>query len=92
MPIYATSSFTFNDSAHGARLFALKEFGNIYSRIMNVSLAFAPWISTRVVDEWGAQRERTVRSTERATRSDFLSQSRLEPVTTCGMAPNPSLA
>jgi len=29
-------SFTFNDSAHGARLFGLKEFGNIYSRIMNV--------------------------------------------------------
>ena len=28
-------SFVFNDSAHGARLFALKEFGNIYSRIMN---------------------------------------------------------
>ncbi|CAK9780359.1 lyase [Cutaneotrichosporon oleaginosum] len=35
VPIYATSSFTFLDSAHGARLFALKEFGNIYSRIMN---------------------------------------------------------
>lgn len=35
MPIYATTSFTFNDSAHGARLFGLKEFGNIYSRIMN---------------------------------------------------------
>ena len=30
-------SFVFNDSAHGARLFGLKEFGNIYSRIMNVS-------------------------------------------------------
>lgn len=35
VPIYATSSFTFNDSAHGARLFALQEFGNIYTRIMN---------------------------------------------------------
>jgi len=35
VPIYASSSFTFNDSAHGARLFALEEFGNIYSRIMN---------------------------------------------------------
>ncbi|TKA80803.1 hypothetical protein B0A55_01607 [Friedmanniomyces simplex] len=34
-PIYATTSFVFNDSAHGARLFGLKEFGNIYSRIMN---------------------------------------------------------
>lgn len=28
-------SYTFNDSAHGARLFGLKEFGNIYSRIGN---------------------------------------------------------
>lgn len=37
VPIYATTSFTFDDSAHGARLFGLKEFGNIYSRIMNVS-------------------------------------------------------
>ena len=36
VPIYATTSFVFNDSAHGARLFGLKEFGNIYSRIMNV--------------------------------------------------------
>ncbi|KAK1506090.1 O-acetylhomoserine aminocarboxypropyltransferase/cysteine synthase [Colletotrichum tamarilloi] len=35
VPIYATTSFTSNDSAHGARLFGLKEFGNIYSRIMN---------------------------------------------------------
>jgi O-acetylhomoserine/O-acetylserine sulfhydrylase len=32
-----SQSFVFNDSAHGARLFGLKEFGNIYSRIMNVS-------------------------------------------------------
>ncbi|KAJ6439525.1 O-acetylhomoserin (thiol)-lyase [Purpureocillium lavendulum] len=30
-----SQSYTFNDSAHGARLFGLKEFGNIYSRIMN---------------------------------------------------------
>lgn len=35
VPIYATTSFTFNDSAHGARLFGLKEFGNIYSRLGN---------------------------------------------------------
>lgn len=38
VPIYATTSFVFNDSAHGARLFGLKENGNIYSRIMNVSI------------------------------------------------------
>ncbi|KAH9260090.1 hypothetical protein BASA81_001862 [Batrachochytrium salamandrivorans] len=35
VPIYATSSYVFNDADHGARLFGLKEFGNIYSRIMN---------------------------------------------------------
>ncbi|GAB3724700.1 O-acetylhomoserine aminocarboxypropyltransferase/cysteine synthase [Spirosoma lituiforme] len=35
VPIYQTTSFVFNDSAHGADLFALKAFGNIYSRIMN---------------------------------------------------------
>lgn len=35
VPIYQTTSFTFKDSEHGANLFALKEFGNIYSRIMN---------------------------------------------------------
>ncbi len=35
VPIYQTTSFTFKDSNHGANLFALKEFGNIYTRIMN---------------------------------------------------------
>ncbi|KAM3514571.1 hypothetical protein MY11210_001806 [Beauveria gryllotalpidicola] len=35
VPIYATTSYTFSDCAHGARLFGLKESGNIYSRIMN---------------------------------------------------------
>src|SRR6478609_4617977 len=35
VPIYQTTSYTFNDSDHGARLFALQEFGNIYTRIMN---------------------------------------------------------
>ena len=35
VPIYATTSFVFDDAAHGARLFALQQFGNIYTRIMN---------------------------------------------------------
>jgi len=35
VPIYQTSSYTFEDADHGARLFALEEFGNIYTRIMN---------------------------------------------------------
>jgi len=35
VPIYQTTSYLFRDSEHAANLFALKEFGNIYSRIMN---------------------------------------------------------
>ena len=35
VPIYQTSSFVFKDTTHAANLFALKEFGNIYTRIMN---------------------------------------------------------
>ncbi len=35
VPIYQTSSYVFNDADHGANLFALQEFGNIYTRIMN---------------------------------------------------------
>lgn len=34
-PIYQTTAYVFNDSDHAANLFALKEFGNIYTRIMN---------------------------------------------------------
>src|SRR4051794_3784959 len=35
VPIYQTTSYLFTDADHAARLFALEEFGNIYSRIMN---------------------------------------------------------
>ncbi len=35
VPIYQTTSYKFNSSEHAANLFALKEFGNIYTRIMN---------------------------------------------------------
>ena len=35
VPIYQTTSYVFKDSTHAANLFALKEFGNIYTRIMN---------------------------------------------------------
>jgi len=35
VPIYQTTSYVFNSADHGANLFALKEFGNIYTRIMN---------------------------------------------------------
>jgi O-acetylhomoserine (thiol)-lyase len=35
VPIYQTTSYQFRDSEHAANLFALKEFGNIYTRLMN---------------------------------------------------------
>ncbi len=35
VPIYQTSSYVFNSSEHAANLFGLKEFGNIYTRLMN---------------------------------------------------------
>src|SRR5690625_3739611 len=35
VPIYQTTSYQFNDTEHAANLFGLKEFGNIYTRIMN---------------------------------------------------------
>lgn len=35
VPIYQTTSYAFKSAEHGANLFALKEFGNIYTRIMN---------------------------------------------------------
>jgi hypothetical protein len=35
VPIYATTSYVFKDTDHAANLFALKEFGKIYSRLMN---------------------------------------------------------
>lgn len=39
VPIYQTTSYVFDDSDHAARLFGLKEFGNIYTRIMNPTTA-----------------------------------------------------
>ena len=35
VPIYQTTSYTFDSAEHGAKLFALQQFGNIYTRIMN---------------------------------------------------------
>lgn len=35
VPIYQTSSYTFDDAQYGADLFGLRKFGNIYTRLMN---------------------------------------------------------
>ena len=39
LPIYQTTSYTFDSTEHAANLFGLKEFGNIYTRIMNPTQA-----------------------------------------------------
>lgn len=39
LPVYQTTSYQFNDTAHAANLFGLREFGNIYTRIMNPTTA-----------------------------------------------------
>jgi O-acetylhomoserine (thiol)-lyase len=39
LPLYQTTSYTFNDTSHAANLFGLKELGNIYTRIMNPTQA-----------------------------------------------------
>jgi O-acetylhomoserine (thiol)-lyase len=39
VPIYQSTSFTFDDTEHAAQLFALQQFGNIYTRIMNPTSA-----------------------------------------------------
>ena len=39
VPIYQTTSYLFNDTAHASRLFGLQEFGNIYTRLMNPTTA-----------------------------------------------------
>src|SRR5271169_6356545 len=39
VPIYQTSSYVFKSTEHAANLFGLKEFGNIYTRIMNPTWA-----------------------------------------------------
>ncbi len=39
VPIYQTTSYQFRDAEHAANLFALKELGNIYTRIMNPTTA-----------------------------------------------------
>jgi O-acetylhomoserine (thiol)-lyase len=39
VPIYQTSAYIFEDTDHAANLFALQRFGNIYSRIVNPTVA-----------------------------------------------------
>ena len=43
VPIYASASFSFENCEHGARIFDLKDFSNLYSRITNVSGCSTLW-------------------------------------------------
>src|SRR5450756_2482251 len=45
VPIYQTTSYQFNSTEHAANLFALKELGNIYTRIMNPTQAVLEAVS-----------------------------------------------
>ena len=50
VPIHQTTSYTFDSAEHGANLFALKAFGNIYTRLMNPTTdVFANTSSRRVM-------------------------------------------
>jgi len=51
VPVYRTSAFQFNDTEHAANLFALKELGNIYTRLMNPTTAV---LESRVAQLEGA--------------------------------------
>ena len=69
LPIYQTTSYTFNDTTHAANLFALKELGNIYTRINNPTQA--------VVEDRPADIDRLVRRAARHDRlTSFTSHSR----------------
>ena len=69
VPIYATSSYTFNSSKHGADLFGLRAFGNIYSRIMNPTCdVFEKRVAAL---EGGVGRARGVERAERAVFGDL---------------------
>ena len=46
VPVYRTTAYNFRDSKHGADLFALRELGNIYARLMNpTNDVLASWIA-----------------------------------------------
>src|SRR3546814_13812797 len=53
VPIYQTTSFEFHDTGHAANLFALKELGNIYTRIMNPTCDRKTAVKGKSVSERG---------------------------------------
>lgn len=53
VPIYQTTSYQFNNTEHAANLFALQEFGNIYTRIMNPTTDVLEQRLAALEGEWG---------------------------------------
>ncbi len=48
VPIYQTTSYVFNDADHAAKLFALKESGNMYTRMMNPTWSFIVFMAAEI--------------------------------------------
>ncbi|WP_446664217.1 bifunctional o-acetylhomoserine/o-acetylserine sulfhydrylase [Flexivirga sp. B27] len=69
LPIYQTTSYQFNDADHAANLFGLKEFGNIYTRLMNPTTDVA---EKRIADLEGGVGALLVASGQAATTLAIL--------------------
>jgi len=101
VPIYQTTSYVFNSAEHAANLFGLKEFGNIYTRLMNPTtdvlekrLAELDGGTAAVCAVIGPGRDSRWRySTSRApARTSSRQATSTEAPTTCSITPCPSSA
>ncbi|MDQ3224356.1 MAG: O-acetylhomoserine aminocarboxypropyltransferase/cysteine synthase [Gemmatimonadota bacterium] len=73
VPIYATTSYVFNDTQHAADLFGLRVFGNIYPRIMNPTSAV---VEKRIAELEGGVAALAVASGQAATTLSILNLAR----------------
>ena len=80
LPIYQTTSYTFDSTDHAANLFALKEFGNIYTRIMNPTQAA---VEERIAVPRGRCRGALLVSSARPQRPSRCSTSPRPATTSC---------
>ena len=81
VPIYQTTSYQFNSTEHAANLFALKEFGNIYTRIMNPTQAVLRGACSRALKVGVAALALASRSSCVANRrAEYLSRRRQLPL------------
>jgi len=69
VPLYRTASYTFNNTEHAANLFALKELGNIYTRLMNPTTDV---LEKRVATLEGAHEMAVIRSSMISFRNSVL--------------------